>query len=298
MFKTQRVALAFVAALSVLLPLANQAYAGKNEGSKVEASDKNADSNGQTARFGSIPASTSTVVVVSESARVVVKRSADASEIILSSNCPRNWSLKGNQVRQAGFSGEPKKGTALLADGLGSRAIAGGKVYLFPPGPMKGLSMGPEGVKVGGQPVEPLKGSDIPCNCSGDDLLEVTVPATFTGDLKIGAAGKSQIQVDSWKEGGFECMMFGETSMQAGKIESSKIAFDNRGKGGATITEVDAKVFVANVQGENAGSIVVKKGKAEISNATVQGNGTIELHGDFKQLKKAVDGTGKIEVKP
>jgi hypothetical protein len=296
MFKTQRVALAFIAALSLLVPLANQAYAGKGDESKVEAKDKSTATDGQTARFGAIPLSAGTVVIVSESARVVVKRVPEISEIILSSNCPRNWALSGTQVRQAGFAGEPRKGTSLLADGLGSRAIVNGKVYMMPSGPMKGLSMGPSGVTIGGNPLDPLKGSDIPCNCSGEDLLEVQVPASFTGDLKIGSAGKSQLQIDSWKDGGLECMMFGETTLNAGKLESSKLSFDNRGKGSADISEVDAKVFVANVKGD--GSIRVKKGKADVSNATIDGNGTIELHGSFKGLKQAVDGTGKIEVKP
>lgn len=300
MFKTQRVALAFIAALSILVPLSNQAFAGKGEDSKVEAkSEKSPEgSNSQTARFGAIPISASTVVIVSESARVVVKRVPEISEIIVSSNCPRNWALHGSQIRQAGFSGEIRKGTSLLADGLGSRAIVNGRVYMLPSGPMKGLSMGAAGVTIGGQPIEPLKGSDIPCNCSGDDLLEVQVPMSFTGDLKIGSAGKSQLQIDSWKDGGLECMMFGETTLNAGKLESQKLAFDNRGKGAADISEVDAKVFVANCSGQGNAAIRVKKGKAETSNATVEGNGTIELHGNFKQLKQAVDGTGKIEVKP
>ena len=35
-----------------------------------------------------------------------------------------------------------------------------------------------------------------------------------------------------------------------------------------------------------------------MSNATVEGNGTIELHGTFKKLQQLVNGSGKIEVKP
>lgn len=302
MFKTRRVVVASAAMFSTLVSLVSlltvqEAIASKG-GDTVEAkTDNPVDSGAQTARFGAISASASTVVIVAESAKVVVKRVADISEIQVSSNCPRNWAVKGSQIRQAGFSGEIRKGTALLADDLGSRAIVNGKVYLLPSGPMKGLSMGAEGVKVGGQPIDPLKGSDIPCNCSGTDLLEVSVPQTFTGDLRIGSGGKSQIVVDSWKDGALECVMLGESSLSAGKLESSKVAFDNKGKGAADISEVDAKIFVVSTRGSGNASIRVKKGKSEMSNFTVEGNGTIELHGTFKKMQKLVDGTGKIEVK-
>ena len=301
MLTTHRGSLALVAMLSALVCLlpAEPAHASKGDESKVEAKEeKPAANDGQTARFGSIPASSSTITIVSESAKVVVKRAADISEIQVSSNCPRNWALKGSQIRQAGFSGEIRKGTALMADDLGSRAIVNGRIYLLPSGPMKGLSMGAGGVKVGGQPIDPLKGSEIPCNCSGDDYLEVVVPQSFTGDLRIGSAGKSQIVVDAWKEGALECVMLGESTLSAGKLESNKIAFDNKGKGAAEVSEVDAKIFVASTRGNGNASIRVKKGKSEMSNFTVEGNGTIELHGDYKKMQKLVDGTGKIEVKP
>ncbi len=275
-------------------------------GSKVEAkSDKCDDSmitvekNTQTARFGNIPMSAKTLVIVSESANVVVKRVADGSEITVASNCPRNWAIAGSQIRQAGFSGNIRKGSSLLADELGSRAIVNGLVYLFPPGPLKGLKMGADGVFMDGKKLEPLKGSEIPCNCSGEDLLVVSVPQSFTGDLKIGSTGKSKISISTWKDGALDCVLLGESSLSAGKLDSlPKVAFDNKGRGSAEVNELDAKIFVASTRGNGNASILIKKGKAQMSNATVEGNGTIELHGNFEQLKKLVEGSGKIEVNP
>ncbi len=266
-----------------------------NSGNSISDSQEG----GQTARFATIPLSSSNITLVSESAKVVIKRTAGISEVILSSNCPRNWNVQGTMIRQAGFSGEPRKGSALMADDLGSRAIVNGHVYLFPPGPMKGIKMGADGVFINGQLVDPLKGSEIPCNCSGEDLLEINVPQSFSGGLRIGSSGNSAISIDSWKDGALECTLTGNSSLTTGKLDSlSKAAFDNKGKGSAEITELSTKIFVASIRGQGNAAIRVKNGKADMSNATVEGNGTIELHGNFKQLKQLVDGTGKIEVKP
>jgi hypothetical protein len=308
MFKFRKAAAAATTLLSALVfsGLATQAIASRDE-NKVETKqslDNNAAvinerSNELTARFAQMPLSSRIITIVAESARVVVKRMPGLNEIIVSSNCPRNWSVQGALIRQAGFAGEIRKGSALLADDLGSRAIVNGHVYLFPPGGMKGLKLGADGVFVNGQLVEPLKGSDIPCNCSGEDYLELAVPQSFTGDLKIGSAGKSLISVESWKDGALECVMLGNSSLKAEKLEAlPKAIFDNRGSGSADISEVNTRVFVANIKGQGNGSIRVKKGDAEMSNATIEGNGTIELHGKFKNLQQLVEGSGKIEVKP
>lgn len=310
MFQKYKAARAVIPALLsslMIAGLANQVIASKGN-EKVEAkqsSENCADglliekSNPQTERFGQITMNARDLAIVSEGARIVVKRVPGISEIALSSNCPRNWNISGSTVRQAGFSGEIRKGSSLLADDLGSRAIVNGHVYLFPPGGMKGLKLGADGVFVNGQLVEPLKGSDIPCNCSGGDYLEVHVPADYSGNLKIGATGNSKVDVDSWKGGSIECVMLGNSSFNAGKLESlPKMAFDNKGNGAADISDLDTKIFVANISGQGNGSIRVKRGKAEMSNATVEGNGTIELHGTFKQMQQLVNGTGKIEVKP
>lgn len=303
MFKNQKLtaSAAISASLLILLGLADQAYASKQESNKVE-DDKCGDglliekSNELTTRFAQVEPNARNITIVAESARVEVKRVAGASQIILSSNCPRNWCVRGNLIRQAGFSGE-RKGSALLADSLGSRAIVNGRIYLLPPSGMSGLKLGPDGAFVNGQALEPLKGSDIPGNCGGQDYLEVTVPQSYGGDLKVAAGGESLVSVDSWKDGVIECVMVGSSSFKAGKLESlPKAAFDNRGSGSADIAEIDARVFVANIKGH--GSLRVKKGNADMSNATVEGNGSIELHGNFKKLQKLVDGAGKIEVQP
>lgn len=300
--------LAAAALLSSLIfaGVGTAAMASKGE-PKVEAKSESCDDasllikkdNGQTARFAVIPASSRDIIILAESAKVHIVRDPGISEIVVSSNCPRNWAVKGWMIRQAGFSGEPRHGTSLMADALGSRAIVNGRVYLFPDGPMKGLKMGTDGVFINGQSIDPLKGSDIPCNCTGEDFLEVKVPQSYSGNLKIGSSGKSQVSIDSWKDGAVECTMLGESAFTAGKLESlPKFAFDNKGRGNADISEVDAKIFVANISGQGNASIRVKKGNADMSNATVEGNGTIELHGNFKKLQKLVSGTGKIEINP
>lgn len=272
-------------------------------GSQSMASKQNVNVNpepvsdsSQTARFATVPTTCAELVIVSENAKVLIKRTKQASQIVLSSNCPRNWNVKNNVIRQSGFSTE-RKGTALYADALGSRAVVNGVVYVFADGPMKGLKMGPEGVFINGQKVEPLKGSDVPCNCSGSDVLEVQVPESFNGDLKIGATGKSDLSIDSWTGGALSCTLLGESSLTANKLESlSKAVFDNRGRGKADVSELSTKVFVANISG--AGEVTVRKGKAEVSNATVAGSGKVTLTGNFKNMQKMVEGQGSVEVNP
>jgi hypothetical protein len=295
----------------VLVGLGTEALASKPESkgdTKVEAKqDANSGDivtgskdGGQTARFGTLPLQTENITLVAESAKVVIKRVAGSSEIVLESNCPRNWNLQQNgMIRQAGFSGDIRKGSSLLADDLGSRAIVNGHVYLLAQGGMRGIKMGADGVFINGEQIQPLKGSDIPCNCTGEDLLVISVPQSFTGGLRIGSSGNSNIAIDSWKDGALECTLTGNSSLTAGKLESlTKANFDNKGKGAAEIENVNAKIFVASTRGAGSAAIRVKHGNADMSNATVEGNGTIELHGSFKNFKQLVDGTGKIEVKP
>lgn len=261
---------------------------------KIDAQE--ALNNDGNARFGTISANIQELVLVAENASVVIKRVSGINQIALYSNCPRNWNVQRNMIRQCGFTAD-RKGTALLADSLGSRAIVNGKVYVFPPGPMKGLQMGAGGVSVDGQPVEPLKGSDIPCNCSGDDFLEVRIPDSYAGNLKIGSAGKSDVRIESWKNGDLDCRTMGESSLTAGKLDTlNKSVFDNRGKGKIEVAELSAKTFVGNVSG--TGQLTVRNGKADVSNATVSGAGKISLSGAFKNMQKMAEGSGTIEVNP
>jgi hypothetical protein len=317
MFSTSKRAVLFTALLALIgTNLVPDALATKGEG-KVDPNKKdditikkgddaiNSGANTaqssdkvETVRFASMPLNSPEIVVVSENARVSVKRMPGLNEVLLFSNCPRDWSIQGSAVRQAGFS-TPHKGTGLMSDALGSRAIVQGRIYLLPQQIKGGIKMNQEGVFINGQKIEPLKGSDIPCNCTGDDYLEVRVPESFTGDLKIGSAGKSNIELSNWKNGSFICSLSGSGSISsAGKLEAlEKAVIDNRGRGNAEFTEIVAKAVVANVNGD--GSVLIKKGSAEMSNATVQGNGKISLPAKYKNLKQSVtSGTGTIEVLP
>jgi hypothetical protein len=171
-----------------------------------------------------------------------------------------------------------------------------GKVYLFPPGPMKGLSMGKDGVTVGGQKVEPLAGVDLPGTCGdGPDALEIIVPESFSGGLMLGIGNDSNATIDSWSGGKVEATIVGNASLSAGSLKSlDKAVLDVRGAGKAEVGDLSTKVLVANISG--AGNVTVKNGTAETSNATVAGEGKILLKGTYKNLQKQVDGTGSIQV--
>lgn len=280
-------------AVAIASGIVMQAQASKSEVNVDKKSNQESPAAG-TVRFATVPNNGAELVVLAEDAKVLVKRIPHATEIVVNSNCPRNWHVEGRMIRQCGFASE-KKGTGLMADALGSRAIVNGQIYVLPSGRMTGLKMGADGVFVSGQKLEPLKGSDIPGTCSGPDIVELQVPESFAGGLKIGSTGNSDVQVTSWKDGPFECVLLGNSSLSAGKLESvAKTVLDNRGKGKAEVSDVSTKVFVANIQG--TGQVVVKKGSADMSNATVAGTGSISLKGNFAKLQKSAEGGGTIEV--
>lgn len=245
--------------------------------------------------FATLPGNCAGLVVISENAKVKISRSATGSGITVASNCPRNWSVKDNVIRQAGFS-KVRPGVAMMADSLGSRAIVNGKVYILPTGPVRGISMGKDGVSVGGQKLEPLAGSDIPGNCGeGPDALQITVPESYAGDLVLGIASDSELNLESWKGGKVECTIVGKSVLSATKLKSlAKAVLDVRGEGKAEIGDLSTKVLVANISG--SGSVTIKNGSADISNATVAGNGSINMKGTYKNLQKQVEGQGKIQV--
>ncbi len=244
--------------------------------------------------IGHIPSNTEQLVILAESAKVNVVRSATAHDITVSSNCPHNWNLTGGVIRQAGFA-KVKQGVSMMADALGSRAIVNGKVYILPNGPIKGVSMGKDGVSVGGQKLEPLAGVDMPGTCEGPDALEISVPTAYTGDLMLGVANDSNVTVDSWQIGKLEATMLGKSTLSTGKLKSlAKAVLDVRGQGKAEIGDLSTKVLVANIAG--SGSVIIKGGSAEISNATVAGDGKISLKGKYKGLKQVVEGQGSIQL--
>jgi hypothetical protein len=244
-----------------------------------------------------VPLNAEQVVVLAESAQVKITRGGPAGTITVTTNCPRNWNVKGGIVRQAGFS-KARGGVSMMADALGSRAIVNGKVYIMPAGPIKGVSMGKDGVTVGGQKLAPLEGTDMPGDCAAGapDSVEVTVPDSYSGNLMIGMGSESAATVDAWNGGSVECTLMGNSTLNAAKLKSlSKAVLDLRGDGKAEIGDLSAKVLVANVQGN--GKIIVKNGNSDISNATVAGNGSIVMKGKYGSLKKSVEGgQGKIEV--
>ena len=244
--------------------------------------------------FGHIPVTSEQIVIFAENARVSVSRSASATDITVSSNCPRNWNLSGSVVRQAGFS-SPPKGVSMMSDALGARAIVNGHVYPLPAGQLKGMSLGKDGVIIGGKKVDALAGSDIPGQSDGPDAVAVVVPEKYSGSLLLGAGGASEVQVSSWNGGKLEATILGDANLSTGNLKSlTKAVVDLRGKGKAEIGDLSTKVLVANVSG--SGSVVVKNGSADVSNATVSGDGSISLKGNYKNLKKAVDGHGTINI--
>lgn len=246
--------------------------------------------------IGSLPMNTDEINVLAESAHVKIVRAAGGSAINIVTNCPRNWNLKDATIRQVGFV-QPRNGVEMMSDALGSRAVVNGKVYLFPPGPIKGISMGKEGVKVGGQSVEPIPGSQGDCKAGAtQDIVEIQVPANYSGSLTLGLARDSAANIDEWTGGRLTCKLMGTSSISAGKLKSlAKAVVDMHGDGKADISEVSTKVLVANVSGN--GKVNIAHGTADVSNATVSGGGAIVMKGKFGELKKSVEGgKGTIEV--
>ncbi len=248
---------------------------------------------GDQKSFATVPITEKKIVVLAEKASVNISRSAGVQEITVSSNSPGNWNVQDGFVRQAVICGG--KGVGIKMDALGSRAIVNGVIYPRPDGPMTGLQLKSDAVYVNGEKVKPLQGSGEPRTSGQPDSLTITVPDSYTGSLSIGCGGDSQITLSDWKGGDVSLTLIGDSSITAGKLSAlDKAVVDNRSTGKASIQRINAKIFVANLQG--AGVVNVNNGAAEMSNATVTGTGIMTLKGNFKNLKQAVQGTGKIEV--
>jgi hypothetical protein len=247
--------------------------------------------------FAHVPATSSTLGILVENAHVKVVRDPAAADITVASNCPHDWNIQGSLIRQAGFT-RPTHGVRITADEFGQRAIVNGKIYSVPQGAAN-LQLGPKGVSIGGKPIEPLSGSDVPGTTEDQDAVEVTVPDSYIGNLILGMESGSAADVNSWKNGEFKCMLQGDSKLETGILSSlTKAAVDLKGNGSlgpsVRIADVSAKVLVSNVNGH--GSINIENGSAQITNATVTGDGHITMRGHFDNLKQAIEGTGSIKV--
>jgi hypothetical protein len=246
--------------------------------------------------FAHVPATADKLVLLSEDAKLRIVQDKNAADISVASNCPMHWNVAGPVIRQAGFA-KVRSGVSMKSDALGSRAIVNGKVYPLPSGSMRGpLNMNPAGgVTLAGQRVEPLAGTDMPGIADGEDDILVVVPASYAGDLTVGAAGHSQVALPAWQGGSVKVTLLDSTQLSAGSLSGlHNAAIDMHGDGKADIEKLSADTFVASITGN--GSINVDQGKAKMSNATVQGNGQIKMKGQFENLKQAVVGHGTIQI--
>jgi len=247
--------------------------------------------------FAHIPATSSQLGILAENAHIKVVRDPAAADISVASNCPHDWNIQGSLIRQCAFT-KPTHGVRITADEFGQRAIVNGKIYSVPQGGSN-LQLGPKGVSVNGNPIEPLVGSDVPGTTEDQDAVEITVPDSYGGNLILGMESGSAADISSWKSGEFKCMLQGDAKLDTGILSSlTKAALDLKGNGSvgptARIADVSTKVLVSNVNGR--GSINIENGNAQITNATVTGDGHITMRGHFDNLKQAIEGNGSIKV--
>lgn len=246
--------------------------------------------------FAQISADAPEIILAVEGVRATIKRVPKISQITVSSNCPGHWNCTRNVIRQVAALNLPK-GVAIRADSAGGVALVGGKIYALPSsgGQIKGLKIENGQVIINGEAVQPIPGSDKPGSCNGPDVLEIQVPDTYTGDLRVIINGSSEVIVDSWKKGVLQANVGNNGTLSAGKLDQvSKLVIDVQGTGKAHIGNMTTKALVVNVVGD--GKITIDHGTADISNATISGTGTITLHGKYNNLQKAVTGQGAIEI--
>jgi hypothetical protein len=236
------------------------------------------------------------IILAVEGVNATIKRVPKISQINVASNCPSHWNCTRNVIRQVAALNMPK-GVAIRADSAGGVALVGGKVYALPSsgGQIKGLKIENGQVIINGQSVQPIPGSDKVGSCRGPDVLEIQVPDTYAGDVKIIINGNSQVAVDNWKNGALYANVGSNGSLSAGKLDKvAKLVIDVQGTGKAHVGDMTAKALVVNVAGE--GKITIDHGVADISNATISGTGTITLHGKYNNMQKDVKGQGVIEI--
>ncbi|MBX9879383.1 MAG: DUF2807 domain-containing protein [Candidatus Obscuribacterales bacterium] len=246
--------------------------------------------------FAQISMDAPEIILAVEGVNATIKRVPKLSQINVSSNCPGHWNCTRNVIRQVAALNMPK-GVAIRADSAGGVALVNGKVYGLPSsgGQIKGLKIENGQVIINGQPMQPLQGSDKAGSCTGPDVLEVQVPDTYMGDLRLLINGNSQVAVDGWKNGAVQANVATNGTLSANKLDKvAKLVIDVQGKGKAHVGNMTAKTLVVNIVGD--GNITIDHGTADVSNATISGTGTISLHGKYNNMQKDVKGQGVIEI--
>src|SRR5579885_526006 len=220
--------------------------------------------------FAEIPASAEEIALSVETVKVTVHRAAALDSVKVLSSCPSHWNVSGNVVRQVALS-STARGVAIRADATGAQVI------------------------VNGQRLKPLPGSDVPGSCTGPETLEIQVPDSYTGGLVLSCHGASDVQVDSWKGGTLVIMLHNQSTVSTGRLQGlAKAVVDIEGDSRAEIKDISTRAFVANING--SGTVFVGGGSADMSNATISGSGKMVLKGRFRNLRKAINGTGTIQV--
>jgi hypothetical protein len=247
-------------------------------------------------KFGQIDGTAPRIVLTVEDTSVKIRRAPGISFITTTSNCPSHWNVQGNVIRQV-VQSQPQKGVTLRAGSGGANITLNGQLYAIPQGVDGGIhSLKVENgvVTINGKKVEPLAGSTSPG--VGPDTLEITVPENYSGGLSFTSQGTSSIDIDQWKNGPLEANIGGTSSLKVGNLSKlEKTIINVNGSGTAVVDNLSTKVLVANIEG--AGIIDVKNGTADTSNATVSGTGVLRLRGEYKNMRKAVQGNGVIDVR-
>jgi len=246
--------------------------------------------------FAQISPDAPEIILAVEGVKATVKRVANASQIEVLSNCPGHWNCTRNVIRQVAALNMPK-GVAIRADSAGGVALVGGKVFALPGngGQIKGVKIENGQVIINGQSVQPIAGSDKAGSCTGPDVLEIRVPDSYAGDLRVFINGSSDVAINSWKTGALQANVGTNGSLSADKLDKvAKLIIDVQGGGKAHVGNVAAKALVVNIVGD--GKITIDHGTADISNATISGTGTITMHGKYNNLQKDVKGQGAIEI--
>lgn len=278
-------------------------------------------SNSKLNNFAQIPTDVGGLTIRVTAATVNI-RHEDCAQIILRATQTTNWTVEGGSIYQTEAASSTNSGNSVCISGSmrNSCIIVGNGNFVSTD---SGCDMQHQVVTSGNSEVwvnerKISAATQVSNNSKGNDpdKLEIIVPNSFSGNLKLSNAGSSDVEIDYWQGSKLEIMVSGRGGFKVtgrcdvkeiqmlgsgrGNLEFESIAAQSlqanvSGRGDLTIEELNAETF--SLQQSGTGDAVVHSGRAKLGNIVNSGTGDTRLRGSFANVSQSNSGAETVKIR-
>ncbi len=272
--------------------------------------------------LGLVSASVTALEIDVKGALVTI-RHEDRSDIAVNVNNPGNWKLNGGVLSQTKVNEPLGGGSTVISNGIhiggsivGSVISGGsGRTVVNAGGRNVSIINGEvwvDGKKVTGGGEEPASAP----SSSGPDKLEVVVPNSFRGSLRLNYEDGSTVDLDKWQGGDVSLTSAGAKRLKTGRLmELHSFVMQGTGGGDAEFDEIGTQTFMLTKTGSlevnidelntvsllltqtGSGDTRVSDGCATTGSVSNTGSGDVSIRGRFPSISKRSIGSGQIKIK-